>query len=172
MKPAVVVRRAGEGDGARIAGVAEAVRFRTGQADGRAGYLVYVLTAEEYAEKLRAPEAAGWVAEDETGRTLGFVLCERESEGCWYLDQIGIDPGARGLGIGAALHAAVVEELKPARMECHIMHGPVRNERSRGFFLTQGWREEGEEDAAPFVWGRYGWEASAEEKGRAPVQLH
>jgi len=154
------LRRAGAADGAAVAGIAEAVRYRPGSADGARGYLVYVRPAEEYATLFGRAETAAWIAEDESGRALGFLWCERRGEGEWYLEQIGIQPEARGLGVAAALHERMLAELSPARLECEIMHEPLRNERSRGFFLRQGWRCVGEKADGEFVWGRYAREDS------------
>lgn len=149
------LRRATATDGAAVAGIAEAVRYRPESADGKQGYLVHVRTADGYASLFRLPEISAWIAEDESGRALGFLWCDRRGEGEWHLEQIGIHPEARGLGIAAALHERMLEELRPARLECEIMHEPLRNERSRGFFLKQGWRCVGEKADGAFVWGRY-----------------
>jgi ribosomal protein S18 acetylase RimI-like enzyme len=154
------LRRATATDGAAVAGIAEAVRYRPESADGAQGYLVYLRTAEGYASLFSLPEIAAWIAEDECGRALGFLWCDRRGEGEWHLEQIGIHPEARGLGVAAALHQRMLEELRPARLECEIMHEPLRNERSRGFFLKQGWRWVGEKADGPFVWGQYAREDS------------
>jgi ribosomal protein S18 acetylase RimI-like enzyme len=152
------VRRAAPPDAGFIAGIADSVRFRPGEADANRGYLVYIDSPAGYAERLSQTDGAAWLVLDAAGHALGFVLCKLQEGGAWYVDQIGIHPTARGLGIGPALLQAAIGELKPGRMECHIMHAPLRNERSRKFFTSQGWREVAEEEDPPFVWGRYAWE--------------
>jgi len=47
-----------------------------------------------------------WVASDADGRLVGYVLAD-EVEGCAHIEQVSVEPGSQGRGVGKALIAAV-----------------------------------------------------------------
>lgn len=179
MGSAVTIRKARLKDAAGIAAVAESVRYQRGAADGAQGYLVYVGKPEDYLGRLK-DDYLCFVAEKD-GEVVGFVMAsgwKRNTathveaaaveerifgEETLLVDQIGVKPEARGLGIAPALFEKVkrvaTQGVSTRRMTASIMHGPVRNERSIGFFAgRQGFRCVGEyHDGSGFLWGIYEW---------------
>ncbi len=171
------IRKATELDASGIAEVAESVRFRPGQADPRQGYLVYVGTRAEYAARL-AGSSVGYVAE-ENGRIQGFLLLSHMAGdtathastagveallfggGAFLVDQIGLRPKASGQGVAGRMLTMTIEDLQPSRLTASIMHGPLRNIRSTGFFQgKRGFHCIGEyHEGQGFLWGVYEWKA-------------
>ncbi len=169
------IRRAVAEDASGIAEVARSVRYRAGEADPRQGYLVFVGTPGEYAARL-VDNNTSYVA-DEDGRILGFLLMSESAgdtathteadgvevmvfgEGALLVDQIGVCPNARERGVAAQLFARMLAEQKPTRLTASIMHGPLCNRRSTGFFAgKQGFRCIGEyHEGHGFLWGLYEW---------------
>ena len=162
---------AGGQHGAGVAAVAEAVRFCPETARSADGYLVYVASAEEYARRL-AESAYSVVAVDD-GRVVGFLRAVGSEEPGWsaeyaevaghlplagyvLIDQIGVLPEYKGQGVAQAMFDAVVARSGVRRLGAMIMHGPVRNARSLGFFTGRnGFSLVGEVVEAPYVWGYY-----------------
>ena len=169
------IRKAVAQDASGIAEVARSVRYRAGEADPNQGYLVFVGTPGEYAARL-ASNNTSYVA-DEDGRILGFLLMSRSAgdtathteadgveamvfgQGALLVDQIGVCPDARGRGIAAHLFDRMMGNLKPTRLTASIMHGPICNRRSTGFFSgKQGFKCIGEyHEGHGFLWGVYEW---------------
>jgi GNAT superfamily N-acetyltransferase len=101
-------------------------------------------------EALSQDEPTAWVAERD-GRPVG--LCEIEPPGAarWiaglcreqpvgYLSAMYVDPGARGGGIGAALHAAADAALLAAGATITLLHHAAPNPLSTPFWYGQGYR--------------------------------
>ena len=169
----MLIRKARVEDAAALAAVAESVRYRDGDADPSRGYLVFVGTPEEYAERLEGSDTS-YVAELD-GKVIAFLLTSYSSEdtatqmeaeevegrifgeGALLIDQIGVSPEARGQGAAAMLYAQMVKELKPTRMTACIMHWPLKNSRSIRFFTGRcGFRCIGEyHEGNGFLWGIY-----------------
>lgn len=162
----MLIRRARVEDGASIASIAETVRYRAGQADPSKGYLVFVGTAEDYSRRLEGNETS-YVAEID-GNVVGFLLTTASSPdtathvasdlifsgNALLIDQIGVLPDIRA---AAAMYALMVAEVEPKRMTACIMHGPMFNQRSVGFFKGKcGFECIGEFDEGDgFLWGIY-----------------
>ncbi len=173
----MIIRQAKTSDAAAIAAIAESVRFDPRRAEPNAGYLVYVGSPEEYAERLEHSETSYVVEKD--GKTIAFllttaapgltathadtdaVLARLFGEGTMLVDQIGVLPSARGLGAAPEMFAQFLREAKPRRLTASIMHGPMRNARSLGFFTGRfGFRCIGEyAEGDGMFWGIYEWKA-------------
>ena len=178
------IRKATVQDAKAISQVAESVRFLAGQADPNQGYLVFVGTPEEYAARLTGNDTS-YVAED-NGRLDGFLLTSAVvdeagihdtathvptdavekllfANGTLLVDQIGVRLDARGRGVAAQLYERMMTDQKPARVTASIMHGPLKNNRSLGFFVgKQGFKCIGEyHEGFGFLWGVYEWKADS-----------
>ncbi len=157
--------------GSGAAAVGEVVRFQAKSAQPADGYLVFVGTSEEYARRFGA-SAYSVVAVDD-GRVVGFLRAVGGEEedltpesanlanhlplpGYVLIDQIGLLPEYKGHGLAQAMLDAVVTQSGATRMGAVIMHGPVRNARSLGFFTGRnGFSLVRELTDPPFVWGYY-----------------
>lgn len=162
-------------DAAEISAIAESVRFAGKDADPKQGYLVYVGRPEDYAARL-AGESSGYLAiwGDEV---VGYLLVSPSAgdtathagseevvsrvfgEGTWLVDQIGVRVQGKGKGVGPAMFARFMAEVSPKRVTAVIMHGPMRNEKSIGFFAGRnGFRCIGEySEGDGMFWGIYEW---------------
>lgn len=169
------IRRARVEDAQAISRIAESVRFNPESADPKRGYLVFVGKPEEYAARLAGNECS-YVAV-ENGEVVAFLLAMPTAEnaathvvsdgaeallfggGAVLVDQIGVDLNSRGKGVGAAMYSRLLEEHHPARMTASVMHGPVKNLRSAGFFSGRcGWKCIGEyTEGFGLMWGIYEW---------------
>ena len=169
----MLIRKARVEDAAAMSAVAESVRYREGDADPSRGYLVFVGTPGEYAARLDGSDTS-YVAEFD-GRVIAFLLTSYSPEetaahieaeevegrifggGALLIDQIGVSPEARGQGAAAMLYERMLSELKPPRMTACIMHWPLKNSRSIGFFAGRcGFRCIGEyHEGNGFLWGIY-----------------
>lgn len=165
----IVPATALHGPGAAL--VAESVRFAPSSARSADGYLVHIGTAEEYAQRFAA-SAYSVVAIDD-GVVVGFLRAvggeeadlSAESaelashlplEGYVHIDQIGLLPGYKGKGLAQAMLQAVIARSGAGRLGAVIMHAPVRNSRSLGFFTgSNGFSLILEFSDPPFVWGYY-----------------
>jgi uncharacterized damage-inducible protein DinB/ribosomal protein S18 acetylase RimI-like enzyme len=165
-------------DAEAVSAIAESVRYRAGEADARRGYLVYVGTPAEYRTRI-ANSGVCYVAE-ENGKVVAFLLMSRQgavstathlgvgavaermfAEDALLVDQIGVSAEDRGKGYGPALYDRMMLDLSPQRMTAAIMHHPLRNEKSIGFFSgSKGWKCIGEySEGDAFLWGIYEWRA-------------
>ena len=174
----MLIRLARIEDAEAVAEIAESVRYRSGEADATCGYLVYVGTPSEYRARI-ADSGICYVAEEEN-RVVAFLLMSRTgavntathlgvgavaermfAEDALLVDQIGVGPQARSRGFGPAMYQRMLEDLKPHRITASIMHFPLRNEKSIGFFArTNGWKCIGEySEGDAFLWGMYEWRA-------------
>jgi hypothetical protein len=167
----MLVRKARVDDGAAIAAIAETVRYRAGEADPTKGYLVFVGTPEDYSRRLEVNDSS-YVAEVD-GKVVGFLLTTPSSEdtathiasslifsdNALLVDQIGVLPEFRAAKV---MFGTMIEEVKPTRITACIMHGPLFNLRSVGFFKGKcGFQCIGEYDEGDgFTWGIYEWKAS------------
>ncbi len=184
----MIIRPARAEDAAQINAIAESVRFQAATADPDRGYLVYVGTPADYAARIAA-NPGNLVAEVD-GSVAGFLFFTQSAENtathagqrevmdllfgeqATLIDQIGVHPDARGQGIAPALFAALLAGVKPSRLTAAIMHGPMRNERSIGFFAGRNqFRCIGEyHEGDGFLWGIYEWRADgAQGSERYPV---
>ncbi len=175
-------------DAAELSAIAESVRFAPPTADARQGYLVYVGTPEEYAARLAGAstgylalwhgEAVGYLlvspsAGDTATHAGSEAVLERVFGGdTWLVDQIGIRGEGKGKGIGAAMLERFFGGIKPKRATAVIMHGPMRNERSIGFFSGKhGFRCIGEySEGDGMFWGIYEWKEDSSQ-GEAAYPL-
>jgi GNAT superfamily N-acetyltransferase len=174
--PGGVVRPALPRDAAAIHHIAETVRFRPASARSEDGYLVHVRSVEEYATLL-AQSGHCFVYESDAD-VHGFLIALRGdwlarsgsctddastammlregSAGLLLIDQIGLLPLAAGKGVAQQLLAAALASGTFHRATAAIMHQPVRNARSIGFFHgRQGFALLGESAEPPYVWGIY-----------------
>ncbi|MFO0503920.1 MAG: GNAT family N-acetyltransferase, partial [Acidobacteriota bacterium] len=151
--------------------VAVAVRFRRETAGGCEGYLVFVASAAESARRLGG--SAYSVVAVEEGRVVGFLRALGSGEADWsvehgamagglplegyvLIDQIGVLPAYQGLGLAQKMLDAVAGRSGAARMGAMILHAPLRNARSLGFFTGRnGFVLVREAAEPPFVWGYY-----------------
>lgn len=81
----------------------------------------------------------GLVAEDETGKLVGFTLCVVHA-GTWsthghcYLEDLFVDPDSRGGGIGKALIEAVVERAEKNKWQRVYWQTAHDNEAARALY--------------------------------------
>jgi ribosomal protein S18 acetylase RimI-like enzyme len=157
--------------GPGAAAVAESVRFHLDSARSTEGYLLHVVSAEEYARRFAA-SAYSVVAVDE-GEVVGFLRAVGGEEaelspqyaeltaplpltGYLLIDQIGLLPAYKGKGLAQQMLDAVIARSGASRLGAVIMHGPVRNARSLGFFTGRnGFSLVRELSEPPFEWGYY-----------------
>lgn len=169
------IRRLQVGDAAEMAAIAESVRFAGAGSDPRQGYLVYVGTPEEYAARLQGA-SSGYLALWD-GVAVGYLLITSSAgdtathagsdevvsrifgEETWLVDQIGVRALGKGKGVGPAMFARFLDEARPKRVTAVIMHGPMRNVKSIGFFAGRnGFRCIGEySEGDGMYWGIYEW---------------
>ncbi|MCX6602823.1 MAG: GNAT family N-acetyltransferase [Acidobacteria bacterium] len=151
--------------------VADAVRFHPDSARSAEGYLVSIAEAAEYSRRFAA--SAYSVVAVEEGRVVGFlrVVAGEEPElspesaslashlplpGYLLVDQIGLLPAYKGQGLAQAMLDAVVFRSQPQRLGAVIMHAPLRNARSIGFFAGRNGFSLVRELRDPnFTWGYY-----------------
>mgnify|MGYP003387449377 CR=1 FL=1 len=162
----MLIRKARVEDGVAIASIAETFRYRADDADPTKGYLVFVGTPEQYSRRLEGNDSS-YVAEVD-GKVVGFLLTTPSSEdtvthiatslifsdNALLIDQIGVLPEFRA---AVAMLTLMVSEVQPKRMTACIMHGPLFNQRSVGFFKGKcGFQCIGEYDEGDgFTWGIY-----------------
>jgi GNAT superfamily N-acetyltransferase len=97
-----------------------------------------------------------YVAEDDTGRTVGYVsvhwlpyLFLQGPEG--YISELFLRRSARGQGAGTALLEAIEAEARERGcVRLALVNGKERESYRRGFYAKRGWRER--EDVANFVY--------------------
>jgi ribosomal protein S18 acetylase RimI-like enzyme/uncharacterized damage-inducible protein DinB len=171
----MLIRNAVVSDAAAIAAIAESVRYSQADAIPARGYLVFVGTPEEYAARLEN-NTSSFVAEAD-GKAIAFLLTTYDTgdtathiegdavrtrifgDNALLVDQIGVSPDARGLGAGTKMLERMLADVAPSRATACIMHWPLRNERSVGFFEGRcGFRCIGEyHEGNGFLWGIYEW---------------
>jgi ribosomal protein S18 acetylase RimI-like enzyme len=157
--------------GPGAAAVAEAVRFQPESARSADGYLVHIASAEEYSRRFAASAYSVVAVAD--GRVVGILRAvggEEEEltpesaslaahlplDGYVLVDQIGLLPAYKGQGLAQAMLDAVIARSGANRLGAVIMHGPVSNARSLGFFTGRnGFSLVRELSDPPFVWGYY-----------------
>ena len=167
----VSIVSAGPEHGPGAFAVAHSVRFQPDSARSADGYLVFIPEAEEYSRRFAA-SAYSVVAVDE-GRVVGFLRAVAGEEpelnpesaalashlplpGYVLVDQIGLLPAYKGRGLAQAMLDAVVSRSQPKRLGAVIMHGPLRNDRSIGFFTGRNGFSLLRELPDPyFTWGYY-----------------
>ena len=153
------------------AAVAESVRFHAASARSTDGYLVHIATPEEYARRFAA-SAYSVVAVDD-GAVVGFLravggheaelapeyaelTAPQSLDGYLLIDQIGLLPAYKGQGLAQQMLDAVIARSHAGRLGAVIMHSPVRNARSLGFFTGRnGFSLVRELSEPPYVWGYY-----------------
>jgi hypothetical protein len=168
----MIIRKARVDDAAAIASIAETVRYRAGEADPSKGYLVFVGSPEDYSRRLTG-NSTSYVAEVD-GKVTGFLLTTQSSNdtathvvgdevhakifgnNALLIDQIGVLPGQHA---ASSLFDRLLMEVQPVRMTACIMHGPIFNQRSVGFFKGKcGFQSIGEyAEGDGFLWGIYEW---------------
>ncbi len=95
-----------------------------------------------------------WVAEDERGHVVGFVAAGASRDGQDAADvgevvALYVDPDAQRRGHGAALLDRAVTALRAAGFARATLWTLTANDRSRGLYRAQGWREDGAERTHP-----------------------
>lgn len=167
--PTILPALPAHGPGAQA--VAEAVRFTFSTARSADGYLVYIPGPEEYARRFAA-DSHSVVALD-GDRVVGFLraipglhpeldpasvqlAAHLPLDGFVLIEQIGLLPAYKGRGLAQAMLDAVIASSGANRLGAVIMHGPVRNARSLGFFTGRNGFSLVHELADPdFEWGYY-----------------
>jgi len=167
----VSIVSAGPEHGPGAFAVADAVRFQPDSARSAYGYLVFIAEAEEYSRRFAAT-AYSVVAVDE-GRVVGFLRAVAGEEpeltpesaalashlplpGYVLVDQIGLLPAYKGMGLAQAMLDAVVLRSQPKRLGAVIMHAPLHNARSIGFFSGRnGFSLLRQLQDPYFTWGYY-----------------
>ena len=85
-------------------------------------------------------EGTSFVADDEDGELLGFVcgFLSQTSADEAYIHFVGVDPGARGDGLGRALYERFLDEVRASgRTVVRCVTSPV-NKRSVAFHEAMG----------------------------------
>lgn len=167
----VSIVSAGPEHGPGAYAVADAVRFHPNSARSAEGYLVCIAEAEEYSRRFAA-SAYSVVAIDE-GRVVGFLRAvageepELSSEsavlashlpltGYVLVDQIALLPAYKGQALAQAMLDEVFAKSRAQRLGAVIMHAPLRNARSVGFFTGRnGFSLVRELRDPDFTWGYY-----------------
>lgn len=83
------------------------------------------------------------VARDDTGRFLGYLAAEAETDGSGYIDFVAVAPDAQGNGMGAGLVEAACDALHAA-YGCQTINLTVResNAPARALYAKLGFTEE------------------------------
>jgi ribosomal protein S18 acetylase RimI-like enzyme len=93
------------------------------------------------------PRAARFLAEDEAGTPVGFVVVGPEqgeaAATAGEVYALNVDPGAWGRGAGTALLAAGTRHLRTAGFAEAILWVHPANARACGFYVAQGWYDTG-----------------------------
>lgn len=157
--------------GAGAATVAQTVRFQPDSARSTDGYLVHIATPEEYARRFAASAYSVVAVND--GAVVGFLravggeeaelaphyaelTAPHSLDGYLLIDQIGLLPAYKGRGLAQQMLDAVIARSGARRLGAVIMHGPVRNARSLGFFTGRnGFSLVREFSEPPYDWGYY-----------------
>ena len=95
------------------------------------------VTQRDYEEML-GRDGRGWVHERD-GRIVGFAIGDHARRNIWALF---VEPGYEGLGIGRALHDAMVRWLF-AQGDATVWLGTTPGTRAEGFYEAAGWRRKG-----------------------------
>jgi hypothetical protein len=104
----------------------------------------------EIAELLAVPGTWIWLAERDGG-AIGMLCAERPESAAWiapmvrgapvaYLLLMGVVPGQRGSGVGAAMAARLHHEIEAARVAVTLLHYAQINPLSAPFWSQQGYR--------------------------------
>ncbi|GGI08494.1 GNAT family N-acetyltransferase [Egicoccus halophilus] len=93
--------------------------------------------------RLVADDADRLLAVLDGDRPVGYAVVERHEDGSGYLDFLGVDPTARGHGVGTGLVAAACAELRTT-FRCDRAHLTVRvgNAAARRVYAATGFVEE------------------------------
>jgi GNAT superfamily N-acetyltransferase len=105
---------------------------------------------EELLARSERPEPTAWVAEVD-GRPVGLCEVDPPDHAGWiaglcaqgpvgYLSSMYVDPGVRGGGLGAALHAHADAALRAAGATLTLLHHSPPNPLSTPFWYGQGYR--------------------------------
>ena len=101
----------------------------------------------QYATLLSDPDSPILVAEDGTGKILGYAMCQIKAwqghsvmrDRRWlYLDDLCVDEGCRGLGVGAQLLQAVRELARARGLDRVELNVWECNEAALRFYERQG----------------------------------
>ncbi len=174
------IERAVPGDERAILAIASSVRITPDlcSSAGRTGFLVNVISERDYLSRILASPHF-LAARDETGvaaflmaydgRTLERLKQEipqedqviekvlsRGVEDLLFIDQIAVRPDRQGAGLAQRLYEELSVSCPAPRHAGSILHEPVRNVRSLGFFVGRhGWRLVEEVRQGVFLWGIY-----------------
>ncbi len=104
----------------------------------------------EFTAMLAAPRPWIWLAERD-GEAIGMLAAEQPEQASWiaprarptpvtYLLLMGVRPGERAKGLGAALSARLNEEVRAAGVPLTLLHYAQVNPLSAPFWSQQGYR--------------------------------
>ena len=87
------------------------------------------------------------IAEDEHGRPLGFIQCERERDAFSgvdraYVQMLAVDEAAEGQGVGVALLERATLWARETGLEGLSLHVFATNARARTFYAKMGFIED------------------------------
>jgi ribosomal protein S18 acetylase RimI-like enzyme len=178
MKGSVTIRRAQAGDAEVVHALAEAAEASELSGDaGTAGFLIHAQPAAEYAARIAV--ASHFYLAEADGEVAGFLLAANAAslrvmrrgmagedavvdyvldcggEGLVYLDQIAVRPHSQRRGIGRELFRQLVRDSAGGTLMGAILHAPIRNAASIGFFAGEGFRCRAEVREADLLWGIY-----------------
>jgi GNAT superfamily N-acetyltransferase len=148
----MIIRRATSADSAGTTELYLRAR-RAGAAKGEIPPLVHDdESVKVWVTQVAIPRLECWLAEREPGALVGMLVLEDD-----WIDQLYVDPGLTGLGIGAELIALAKRE-RPDGLRLWTF---ASNERAQRFYLRHGFHEvdrtdgSANEERAPDV--MYAW---------------
>lgn len=145
----VTSRRAGPEDAPAVADVL--IRSRRAAADIPAA-VHSDAEVRDWISAVVIPEREVWLTEDADGRPLAVLVLDDD-----WIDQLYVDPGATGRGLGSSL-IALAKARRPARLQLWTFAtntGAQRFYRRHGFTVAETTDGSGNEEKAPdirFVW--------------------
>jgi N-acetylglutamate synthase-like GNAT family acetyltransferase len=140
--------------------IADQVRYQAETADGRQGFLVTIRSSERYAGCIETSPCALIAFWD--ANPVGMIWTKPvsgEPHSLW-VEQIGVVPSAKGQGVAQLLLDRLKQLTKANRLGCEIYHQPILNQRSRGFFMRNGFCliKENPGSLPESVMGEYWWQ--------------
>lgn len=162
----MTIRKANESDATRIAELADMVRFDDAQSEelGERGFLMFVLSEEEYVQRVK--QTQDFIVAEEDGTVIGFALAYdlptiklmgKEQDGdikkviehsggnnFLYIDQMVVDIDKRGKGVGQQLLDYLKDRHPQTAFYATIAVIPVENKCSLRFFVEKNkWKHVG-----------------------------
>jgi ribosomal protein S18 acetylase RimI-like enzyme len=133
-----VIRSAGEPDAAKIAPLFDSYRQFYGKPPDARRALEFIR------ERLERAESVIFLAEDESGRALGFVqlfpsFTSVEARRLWVLNDLYVGAEARGLGVGRALMEAAREHAVRTGARRLTLETMTENRRAWSLYESLGY---------------------------------